>query len=31
MINTIEAAADAEGVTGSVPPSAPASAPGDQQ
>jgi hypothetical protein len=31
MINTIEAAAAAEGVTGSVPPPAPASAPGDQQ
>ena len=31
MINTIEAAADPAGVTGSVPSSVPASAPGDQQ
>jgi hypothetical protein len=31
MINTIEAAADPAGVTGSVPSSAPKSAPGDQQ
>jgi hypothetical protein len=30
MINTIEAAADPAGVTGSVPSSVPASAPGDQ-
>ena len=31
MINTIEAAADPAGVTGSVPSSVPASAPGDQR